>query len=389
MLMLVCQGYTFGSDRLSILGFGRSGESVDRTGVRDASDALAGAITAANTFTSKGEPACVYVPPGVYRIITPPPSFVRAGCIVGDGPSQSVLSIDPQFRGDLFSWSEAWVVTTPGPMVVGLKIIGKRSATNVQNALVFYDRNDQIFIDDVDVIDLHGRALYSGVTKNTPQAYMRESHIRSLRFFGDGAPGVPVIEFSSQGDETSDATNEIRMSQIDIYGAFGPSFVIRNSGKGHVRNITIDNLRIEGSENGATQGDLLTIGDPVSRGNVNTISLSELELIDPSKGFVALMLTAPQGAEAPYHISAEGWIGGGIPLGEGIRINAGRDSYFHFSGIYTTGTNVVIGRGISDITLDGNGAESRWTYSIDASSANAIRIPMYRSGNPRDLGQGR
>ena len=261
------------SDRVNLLDYGPSGAQVDRSGNADASKALANAINTANAIMAKGQPACIYVPPGVYRIVSSPPSFARGGCIVGDGSSQSIINIDPEFQGDLFSWSEAWVVTTPAPTIRGLTIRGSKSATHLQNAFVFYDRNDQVFMDDVDVLDLHGRALYSGVTKNAPQAYMRESHFRSLRFFNDGAVGVPVIEFNSQGVGQGDATNEIQMSQVDIFGARGPSLVIRNNGDGSVRNITIFGLRIEGREDGTTAGDLMTIGDPKMSGNVSNITI--------------------------------------------------------------------------------------------------------------------
>jgi hypothetical protein len=370
------------ADRINLLNFGPAGAPVDRTGVADASQALGAAIGAANAFTRKGEPACVYVPPGIYRIVTPPPPFERAGCILGDGPSQSILRLDPTFAGDLFAWSEAWVATTAGPTAVGLTIRGSKSATAIQNAFVFYDRNDEVWMDNVDVLDLHGRALYSGVTRKTSQAYMRESHLRALRFFNDGAPGVPVVEFNSQGSGQTDATNEIRLSQVDIYGALGPSFIIRNQGSGGVRNITVEALRIEGREDGKSAGDLLTIGDPVATGNVNNLTFTALELIDPSKGYAAMRLTAPNTTVAPYQIYAQGSIGGGTPRGEGLRIDAGRQSTFHWSGIHTFDTNVIIGRGVSWIILDGNGQEPGWTYVIDATSAGAIHVPVLRSGNP-------
>jgi len=371
------------ADRISILDYGQPGAKVDRTGVLDVSKALAAAIGAANMFTSKGESACVYIPPGIYRISLPPPPFERAGCVLGEGPSQSVINIDAKFAGDLFAWSEAWVPTTPGPMIVGLKVRGNRSATNLQNAFVFYDRNDQVFMDNVDVVDLHGRALYSGVSKKSPQAYLRESHMRSLRFFQDGAPGVPVVEFNSQGTGQTDATNEIRMSQVDIYGAHGPSFVIRNNGDGGVRAIHIDQLRIEGSEDGSTAGDLLTIGDPVMHGLVAGITMTDLELVDPSKGYAALRVTAARGAAAPYQIYVQGSIGGGVPKGRGLVIDAGRNSQFHLVDIYTLDTNVTVGKGVSWIELDGGGRESAWTYAIDPASAEAILVPEFRTGNPR------
>ena len=280
-ILSLLTGGGLAAERFSILNYAPSGAGVDRSGNADASQALARAVAAANEKTAKGEPACVFLPAGVYRISSAPPAFARAGCIAGEGSSQSIIAVDPSFSGDLFSWSEAWIVTTPGPRVVGLRIVGDKNAKPQQNALVFYDRNDELYMDDIDVFDLHGRALYSGVTKNAPNAYIRESHFRSLRFFGDGAPAVPVVEFNSRGIGHTDATNEIRMSQIDIYGARGPGFVIRNEGPGGVRNITIDALRIEGLEQGGVAADLLTIGDPVMKGNVNNISLTNLEAYRP------------------------------------------------------------------------------------------------------------
>ena len=370
------------ADRPNILDYAAPGAPVDRTGHADASQALIDAVTTANVTTATGGPACVYIPTGTYRILRNPPQFARAGCVKGDGSTQSTIVLDPAFAGDLFTWSEAWWPTTPGPTVVGLKIVGSPGAASQQNALVFYDRNDSVFIDDVTVNGLPGRALYSGVTKHVPQAYMRESHMRSLRFFEDGAPGVPVVEFSSEGSGNTDATNEIRLSQVDIYGARGPSFVIRNNGSGRVRAITAEALRIEGSENGNVAADLLTIGDPVMKGNVNSITFTALELIDPYRGYAALRLTAAPGTAAPYQITVQGMIGGGLPHGEGLRIDAGRASVFRFSAMHTEGTNVVVGRGVSEVVLDGGGREACWTYSIDPTSEAGIATPVLAAGNP-------
>jgi hypothetical protein len=370
------------ADRMSILDYAPTGTQVDRTGKDDASQALINVIMAANAITAKGEPACVYIPPGRYRISRNPPQFARAGCIKGDGPSQSIIIVDRQLSGDLFTWSEAWRETTTGPTVVGLQILGDKAAENVQNALVFYDRNDEVFIDNVVVNDLHGRALYSGATQHTVEAYMRESHLRSLRFRRDGTPNLPVVEFSSEGREKSDATNEIRMSQVDIYGPKGPGFVIRNNGRSAVRDISVEALRIEGTENGTTAADLLTIGDPNMRGNVNTITFTNLELIDPYPGYSAIRLTAAPGTAAPYHITVNGFIGGGAPRGDGIRIDAGRSSVFRMSALHTQGTNVIIGAGVRRIVLDGGGDEACWTYRIDPTSTSGIMVPTFVHGNP-------
>ena len=363
------------ADMLNILRFAPAGSTVDRTGHIDASAALAASIRAANLFTARGEPACVYIPPGIYRIMTAPPAFVRAGCVKGDGTTQSTLRIDPAFEGDLFAWSEAWAVTTPGPAVVGLKIVGNRAATKPQNAMVFYDRNDNVFIDDVEVDDLAGRALFSGVRKYAPQSYMRESHMRSLRFFNDGTPERPVLEFCSQGAENGDATNEIQLSQLDIYGSGGPSFVIRNNGRGAIRDVMIEGMRIEGSETGKSAGDLIDLGDLGMTGSVNNIRFSDVELIDPAANFAAIRLTAAPGATVPYQITFQGMIGGGLPRGEGIRIDAGRTSIFRLSGIHTKGANVVLGDAVNGILLDGGGQERQWTIKASAHALQGVWFP--------------
>lgn len=365
------------AEGFNILDFAPSGTTVDRVGKEDASAALAAAIKAANVVTATGSPACVYIPPGTYRIVHNPPEFARAGCVKGDGPTQATLQLDPAFAGDLFTWSEAWYPTTPGPTVVGLRILGSPNAPHQQNALVFYDRNDEVFLDQVEVNDLPGRALYSGATQHTSQAYMRESRMRSLRFFRDGKPGIPVVEFSSAGTGDTDATNEIRISQIDIYGARGPSFVVRNAGAGAVRSIAVDTMRIEAAETSAAHADLLTIGDKTMRGRVNNLTFTNLELVDVPAGSAALRLTAADGAEAPYLITVYGLIGGGLAKGKGLVIDSGRTSSFHFVALNTNETNVVVGAGVSQIYLDGAGAEACWTYRIDPTSQRGLYGPAF------------
>jgi hypothetical protein len=169
------------------------------------------------------------------------------------------------------------------------------------------------------------------------------------------------------------------MSMVDIYGAVGPSFVIRNGSTGSVRNITLEALRIEGLQQdvfGPSQGDLLTIGDSVMTGIVNNIVLTDVELIDPGQGYCALRMLEPSGHPAPYQITVRGSIGGGQPYGEGLCINAGHTSTFQFTGIHTIGTNVVIGRGVSQIVLDGGGQEKSWTFSVDSTSRGGVSFPL-------------
>ena len=101
-ILSLLTGGGLSAERFSILNYAPSGAGVDRSGNADASQALARAVAAANEKTARGEPACVFLPAGVYRISSAPPAFARAGCIAGEGSSQSIIAVDPSFSGDLF-----------------------------------------------------------------------------------------------------------------------------------------------------------------------------------------------------------------------------------------------------------------------------------------------
>jgi Pectate lyase superfamily protein len=342
---------------------------VDATGATDVSAAFIAAITAANAKTSIGTPASVYAPAGKYRIAAKLPEFAKAGCLIGDGSGLTTIIIDKSFAGDLFTWSEAWAATFPGPRVTGVRVTADPQTANIQNAFVLYDRNDRVFFDDVEVDGVYGRAFYAGATQNMTQAYMRESHLRSLRFFNCGAPGIPAMELTSNGPPGSDSTNSISIEQLDIYGSLGPGLVIRNaSPSGAIRDIQISQARIEGLESGGVQADLVTIGDPNMAGSVNNIQFSQTNLIDPYAGYAALRLTGTSPQTAPYQITFEGSIGGGVPKGQGLRIDAGRASIFQFTAMHTLDTNIVVGPNVGSIDIYGNGSAS-WTKSIDPTSS--------------------
>ena len=372
-------GSAFAAERINILDFAPAGKQVDRAGVEDASDALIGAISAANKVTISGNPVCIYIPAGRYLIKHNPPPFIKAGCIVGDGSSQSILMLDKSYSGDFLTWSESWAPTTPGPRIVGLSIDGVKGTTNMQNAIVFYDRNDNVFMDDISIANIHGRALYSGVRKNATRAYMRESHLRSLRFFSDGADDAPVVEFSSSGPENTDASNEIRISQMDIYDSKSEGLAITNNGSGSVRYISIDQLRIEGGEDGNSKGDLLLIKNNAGTGSVNNIVISNVELLDPYRGFSGLHVTAEHLASVPYEIFTSGSIGGGLPHGSGINAEAVRSSEFHFYAMNTEASNLIIGDRFDDVLIDGGGHEKCWSILDLHSRISALRVPSYRT----------
>jgi hypothetical protein len=351
----------------------------------DDTAALQAAISAANAAMTAGSYPCVYAPGGNYLISSPPGGFGLGlpGCVMGDGPIHTAFWLTPGFAGDLFAWSEAWIPLVSGPVARDIRIDGWQGAAGQQNALMYYDRNDNVTINDVDVWALPGQAFRSGIAKNTAFGFMRESRIDQLRIFNSGKPSIPAMEFNNL-DGGGDATNEISIGVLNIYGSNGPSLVIRNSGTTTAGGITIDYLRVEGTENGTTAADLVTIGDPVLTGQVAAITLRDAMLIDPYTNFPALRLTAASLAAAPFFVHVDqGSIGGGLANGKGLEIDAGHDNRFHFSSIGTTGTNVTVGSSAlvgTNNFIDGDGHEVAWTYAIDPTSY--LFSPVWRQGVP-------
>ena len=374
------------------------GAAVD--GVTDDSAAWAAAINAANTAMAAGYYPCIYMPAGTSLIsATALPTFRGPGCIEGDGPAKSFISVGTGYAGDVFSWSEAWMssnypqqtgstlatVQKANALVSGVAITGNMAASSQQNALVFYDRNDFVLVRDVNISTLPGRALYSGVSKYvTGQAYMRESVFDNVRIFNAGAAGVPAVEFNTVAG-SGDSTNEIDITNMNIFAPNGPGFVVRGGAGTQLRNFVVHGLRIEGANapSPAIAGDLLQIGDPTLTGQVAGLLFSGLELINPYAGYYALETTAPSSATMPYNIKFDGFIGAGP--GKGVGVTAGRALAFRLAGIATTGTNVTIGPSTmvgTNLLFDGNGAETGWSYSIDPTSTTLALAPLRNFGNP-------
>jgi hypothetical protein len=94
--------------------------------------------------------------------------------------------------------------------VKGIRITGNRTSANVQNAFVFYDRADFIFMQDVDVFDMTGRALYSRVLRRTSQSFMRESH------FNSAVRRVRQRRSTRGRFRNGPSTNEIGVDGLDI-----------------------------------------------------------------------------------------------------------------------------------------------------------------------------
>lgn len=374
---------------LNVRTFGAVGN-----GIVDDTAAFIAAINQVNARLAAGTPATLYIPAGVYYInsSTPLPTFTRGGSLVGDGLHKSYIQLGPGYAGDLFSWSEAWALNAyngtslntasdqAGPAIQGLTILGSQTSPSQQNAFTFYDRDDFVSMRDVSVYFLNGRALYMGVAKNMPgHAYVRESRFTGLFFWGCGTTAVPAVEINSVGSTGEDATNELSFYGLDIFGSAGTGLVIRNSNASiPIRLIRFFGLRAEGSLAGGA-GDLVDIGDTSLPGNINNIQIYGFEGDAAPANYATLRLTAPSATSAPYNITVEGTIP--TSNGDGVHVDAGRQIRLLFSDIHApSGTAVTVGPSTlvgSNIEVNGNGAETSWTYKIDPTSTQNVRTPAY------------
>jgi hypothetical protein len=313
------------------------------------------------------------------------PTFPAPVSVLGDGHAQSVILVDTAFSGDVFSWSDSSDADAQSRLqpaegarveIEGIRIVGHRTTTNLQNAFVFYDRADRVLMRNVDVFYMTGRALYSGVSQRTSQSYMTRSRFYSLRFFNCGSAGIATVDFNSHGGGTG--TSEVSVNALDIFAPYGAGVVIHSDGP-PVHAVKFSKLRIEGLQDGTISSDLLQVGDASLSGNVNHIEFAQTDLIDPYFGFAAIRLAAPSLSSAPYEVRFEGFIGGGLPNGKGIVIDAGRSLFFKLRGIHTTDVNVDVASSATvggPIVLNGYGQESGWTRSIDPSSVGNVTKPV-------------
>ena len=380
---------TFAGETIDLLAMGPQGAVVDRTGAADTSAAWIAAIELENARIAAGRSTCIRAPAGTYRIVSALPAFDGPGCILGGGRWNTVIKVDPAYRGDVFAWSEAWLGANgafpfngntaklpdqrPGPVLRGLAVVGTRAAPALQHAIAFRDHVDLASVSEVDVWYMHGHAFYTGATLNAASAYTRESDIH-LRAFNSGAPGAAVMDISTSGSG-GDGSNEIRIA-ADIYAPYDRGLWIHGP---YTRLISSDHLRIEGMENNpaGVKADLLTIGDPAMPGTNSDIHLRGLELLNPYAGYAAARVTGTSG-RALYGIALDGFVGGGTPAGKGLVIESGHDSRYHFSRIGTSDTNLTItATAGGNNVFDGDGSERTWTTSISSANGLGALFPLF------------
>jgi hypothetical protein len=369
----------------------------------DDAPALTAAINKLAFNYAAGILSYVYAPAGAYLINGPElPTMRTGGGIIGEGTGRTYFIFGSDYVGDLFSWSEAWwganginvspingpvdavTLNAAGPKAIGFSVTGNRRAAGQQNALMFYDRNDAVLINDIDVLFTNGRCIGVGTTKFTTKADQRESRWSKIRCYDNGQTGVPTVEISSNG-AGADGADEISIDDLDIYAPYDKGVWVHNVDASGVRNIRFGRLRIEGLQWNAANvaADLLVVGDPVNTGSIHDIYFENVEIIDPYTGQYGLTITGPSAAAQPYQIQFTGAFGGGIPLGGGVNVVAGRLLYINILGMFSWGVNIKQAAAPEvgvPFFLNGYGAEQNWTYST--AFPRSLVSNLHRGGQP-------
>ncbi len=342
---------------------------------------------------TSGHPTALHIPAGIFRISGAAgqmPVLSRGATIQGEGPHATTLKLDADFDGDLFAWDEAWIAGTEngpaidlardatGPTLTGLRITGLRAAAHVQNAIVFYDRNDHVLLRDIEIDDLHGDCLRIGAPRHMPEAYMRESTFINLKCFSTGLPGSATVTIGSLARPGSDATNELDIYKLAVFDALGQGVAIRNPATGSAtRGVRFYGIRVE-----KTGAEGLSIGDPRDLGEVAGITAYDLTVI--GAGGAALRIASSPVSAQPYSIRISG---GSLGPGNtrGIEIDSGRLIDIVLD---TVDAPIVLGAHAgADISISSNGVQSTWRFAgtkPGGSEANPLelRSPFSLRGLP-------
>jgi len=383
-------GFSF-AQTFNVKSYGAAGDCVS-----DDSKYIAIAEKEAMRAPQGGFPI-VYFPAGCYVLGSNAtlPMFTRPMGLKGDGQGKSYLFVQNTYVGDVISYSETWGThnapnswSTPAVdftkgFVMDLSIFSPRDATPPpadQNGIMLYDRNAAFLIQNVEIRYLHGKCLGIGAPKAVPQAWTIESDFVNFRCYTSGPlNGDATVDISSYTSSGSDASNELKFVNLDIFQAPGKGLQIRNPNNfSSTRLIDCVNCRVENSGD-----DNVTIGSSSDAGRVSNIHFVNLQSITPANGHYAVNLDT---AGLPiYDLQIRGAVLGPCLGGTtcyGLNIGNVSSGRIEIGNMAVNGTAVTIQSTMgTSVLLDGNGTERSWTYNFNGQQAK-VRTIQGRCGDP-------
>jgi len=330
------------------------------------------------------------------------PVFYHIGVgIDGEGRAQSWLKIATTYPGPwLLAWSDSWqggagnwpivgsgntvniVGQFTGPSITNLSIVGDRSSPVDTVAVDFQDRDDLIFMANVDILYVKGSGIRFGHENNvTTQAAIRESWFDHIRIWntGDG-PAFPAWDMGVTGAGFAD--NEIDITNVDIYGPVGHGIWMHNGGNGAYAQFRMANIRIEGTEGNPAglSTDLWRIGDPADTAPVSDVTAVNVELVDAyGGGGSALHFASNTTASRAFNdrfLSAQ--VSGGLVQGNGVKIDGGRNLWMQFS-------NLNHGAGMADIVIASSATVGLINFDLMGVTTYVANIDPTSVGNVHTL----
>jgi hypothetical protein len=313
-------------------------------GIDDDSAALRAAIDAAVAHGS----GVVELGNGTYRCAQPiGVKISRPISIVGEG---AWLVIDPSLSGDLLSFSNCWygsdvvglidgstVAGSPGNAVrwpgrgsrksgvhlQGFKVIGDRATAGTQNGIVFYDRNDDVLIRDVEINFVRGYGLVlSGIASNraaNAASVMRESHIENVhvRWCGDHLTGRPSVVFNSTDKGSAsfdDACNYVEIINLKVIFSDGVGFQTNcynlnsnSHSNNRVRLILDSPQNLSGASVSGSVASIASGVLTITAGGGHIGSFSQGQYLNnanvPLGTYIASQLTGTAGAAGTYQLA--------------------------------------------------------------------------------------
>lgn len=233
-------------------------------GVSDDTDAVLWAYSQAVRYRG-----ALYLGPYFYRMLRPLPRVESPVAIFGVSPAVSGLIVDVTLEGDMISFRETQFnsadvnqattninISTSkiGVQLYGFSIHGNRATTKVQNGIVFYDRNDNFRIENVEVncIKGHGIAVSGPSTFTPAKSWAREFFVinSQARWCGDSATNRAAWVIDSDNWQAGDdGTNLAELTGIKAIFSDGTAISVdaRNTSTAQVNAIKLEAI-IEGGQ---------------------------------------------------------------------------------------------------------------------------------------------
>lgn len=342
----------------------------DKTGTADASDIIIKAFQSASEHLG-----AVYIPAGEYLVTKSLGKYTKAFKIYGDGPTKSVIKLDPDMTGWALEFKETGFVVSgwtrdddtiiysnevSGVTLNEFSIVGDRTNSAAQGGVRFLDRNDNISFKDFWVQFCSLGGFDCGILEDRTVAYIRESDFYNLQVRMCGDRTNPAMRISAAG--SGDATNQVNFYGLKVVWPFGEALQIENeSTANEIRRLYFYGCMLHGQEVAVGTGkDLGAI-----IGDISAVNFYGLRCNSAESGAFSLAIRQDGSGNYPTDVFAQ--ISVTNAHGGGVYIEGGRKHRIVSDGIFTDENELEIDSGVDGFITIQN-AQDSWSTSIDSNA---------------------